>query len=136
MKQQYLLDTNTISYIVKGRSQAARSRLKALNPHDVCISCITEGELIYGLEKSGDEHRRRVIDWFLASLRIQPWGREAAAAYGALRAQQERLGRPLEPLDMQIAAHAVALGAVLVTHDQAFQHVQNLPGIEDWATDL
>lgn len=136
MKRLYLLDTNTVSYIIKDKSPAARARLKKLNSPDVGISCITEGELIYGLAKSGNERRRRAIDWFLAGLSIYPWGREAAAAYGVLRAKQERIGKPLEPLDMQIAAHAVALGAILVTHDKAFRQVADLPGIEDWATDL
>jgi predicted nucleic acid-binding protein len=37
---------------------------------------------------------------------------------------------------MQIAAHALALGAVLVTHDAAFRHVAGLAGREDWAPDL
>jgi tRNA(fMet)-specific endonuclease VapC len=131
-----MLDTNTVSYIIKDKSPAARARLKAVNSQNVGISCITEGELIYGLAKAGSERRRRAIDWFLASLTIYPWGREAAAAYGVLRAKQERIGKLLEPLDMQIAAHAVALDAILVTHDKAFQQVTDLPGIEDWATDL
>jgi tRNA(fMet)-specific endonuclease VapC len=136
VKQLYLLDTNTVSYIIKDKSPAARARLKAINPQAVGISCITEGELFYGLSKSGSDRRRHAVEWFLAGLTIHPWGREAAAAYGVLRAKQERTGKLLDPLDMQIAAHAVALGAILVTHDKAFQQVADLPGIEDWAADL
>jgi tRNA(fMet)-specific endonuclease VapC len=67
---------------------------------------------------------------------VQTWGREAAAAYGNLRAKQESMGKPLGPLDMQIAAHAIAVDAVLVSNDRAFQHVPDLRGVENWATDL
>ena len=58
-----------------------------------------------------------------------------ATAYGALRARQERLGKKLGPYDTQIAAHAVALGAVLVSHDSAFRRILNLR-VENWATDI
>jgi tRNA(fMet)-specific endonuclease VapC len=46
------------------------------------------------------------------------------------------MGKTLGPLDMQIAAHAIALGAVLVTNDKAFHHVSDLIGVKNWATDL
>jgi tRNA(fMet)-specific endonuclease VapC len=110
-----------------------------------CISSITEAELLYGIAKSaggpagshvGSDQRKRSLDWFLARLKVQPWGREEAAAYGQLRAKQEAMGKPLGPLDMQIAAHAVALRAILITNDKAFQNVPDLPGVENWAPDL
>ena len=136
MSHIYLLDTNTVSYIIKDKFPAARARLSALDSQQVGISCITEGELRYGLAKSGSDRRRHAVERLLGGLTIHPWGREAAAAYGFLRANQERIGRILEPLAMQIAAHAIALNATLVTHDAAFQQVTGLPAIEDWATDL
>ena len=138
MSVLYLLDTNTVIYILKGRSMAARSRLAALGSEEVAsISTITEGELLYGLAKSGfGDGARRSLDWFLARMRVLAWGREEAAAYGLLRARQERMGKSLAPLDTQIAAHALSAGAVVVTNDRAFHQVDNLMGIESWATDL
>jgi len=56
--------------------------------------------------------------------------------YGAFRSKQEAIGRPLGPLDTQIAAHAIAAGAVMVTNDIAFQHAVGLPGLEVWVTDI
>jgi tRNA(fMet)-specific endonuclease VapC len=55
--------------------------------------------------------------------------------YSAKRARQERLRKKLGPYDTQIAAHAMALGAVLVSHDHAFRRIPNLQ-VEDWATDI
>jgi tRNA(fMet)-specific endonuclease VapC len=133
-----MLDTNMVSYILRAKSPAARSRLASLGPEEIaCISIITEAELLYGLAKSGvSAQRKKSLEGFLSRLRIQPFGRGEAAAYGQLRAKQEAIGKTLGPLDMQIAAQAVALGAILVTNDQAFQHVTDLVGVENWATDL
>jgi tRNA(fMet)-specific endonuclease VapC len=53
-----------------------------------------------------------------------------------LRVKQEAEGRPLESMDLLIAAHAIAAGAILVTGDGVFSHVPDLLGRENWATDL
>jgi tRNA(fMet)-specific endonuclease VapC len=79
---------------------------------------------------------RRALDAFLTKIRILPWDRNEASAYGQLRAKQERTGKLLGNLDMLIAAHAIAAGAILVTNNKAFAQVQDLEGIVNWATDL
>lgn len=138
MSQRYMLDTNTISYIVKGKSPAARAKLAGLQKDEIaCISVITEAELRYGLAKTPDAHMRRaVIDGFLAKIQILPWDREEAFAYGDLRAKQEASGKTLGNLDMLIAAHAVALAAILVTNDKALSQVEHLYATVNWAIDL
>lgn len=101
------------------------------------ISSITEAELWYGLHRvEAGQARRNTLRAFLARLQVLPWGREEAAAYGVFRAEQEWIGKPLGPLDTQIAAHAIAVNAVLVSSDAAFQHAVGLPGLEAWATDI
>ncbi len=127
-----------VSNILKGKSPAARLRLTLLGLDEVVsISVITEAELLYGMAKSqGGERSRKALEWFLLRMRVHGWDRNAAAAYAHLRVRQETLGKSLGALDMQIAAHAVALGAILVSNDQAFQHVPDLVGLENWATDL
>ena len=137
MSQLYLLDTNIASYLLKGKSPAARDRILSLRPGELAsISTVTEAEMLYGIAKSGiGEQRMRRLKWFLLLVAIHPWGREEAAVYGRLRARQEAMGKTLGPLDMQIAAHAIALGATLVTNDQAFHQVPDL-AVENWATDL
>lgn len=138
MSQLYLLDTNMASYLLKAKSPAAQDRMLSLRPGELAsISAITEAEMLYGIAKSGiGEQRMRLLHWFLLLVAIHPWGREEAAVYGRLRARQEAMGKTLGPLDMQIAAHAISLGAVLVTNDKAFHQVPDLMGIENWATDL
>lgn len=132
----YLLDTNMVSFTLWGISPTARSRLANLSSYDVVsISAVTEGELNFGLAKSPNERRRRALEQYLSPFVIYPWNSEAAAAYGELRARQERLGKKLGPYDTQIAAHAVALKAILVSHDKAFRRIPNLQ-VENWATDV
>lgn len=133
-----MLDTNTVSYILKGKSPAARVRLASLGPDKVaCISIVTEFELEFGLAKNPNaQNLRRAVKWFLARIQVLPLGSVEARAYGQLRAQQEATGRPLESMDMLIAAHAIAVGAVLVTADSVFDSVVGLAGKENWATDL
>jgi tRNA(fMet)-specific endonuclease VapC len=103
----------------------------------VCLSVITEAEIRYGLAKRPEAkalHER--MEWFLAAVKVLPWGRDEARAYGALRAKLESSGKTLENMDMQIAAHAIATGAILVTNDKAFANVEDFRGTVDWATDL
>jgi len=62
---------------------------------------------------------------------ILPWDSDAARRYGLLRATLEGEGQPMGNLDVMIAAHALAVGAVLVTNDQAFARIKKLK-VEDW----
>jgi tRNA(fMet)-specific endonuclease VapC len=138
MTVAYLLETNTVSYIAKGKSPAARARLEALGEDELaCVSAITEAEIRYGLAKRPEARRlRAAVEGFLFKLRILPWGSKEAIAYGALRAKLEAAGITLSEMDLQIAAHAVALGAVLVTNDNVFKNVEDLSATVNWATDL
>ncbi|MGA3372795.1 MAG: type II toxin-antitoxin system VapC family toxin [Terracidiphilus sp.] len=138
MKPLYMLDTNMVSYIAKGKSKAARARMLSLAKDEVVrLSVITEAEIRYGLAKRPEAAAlRERMEWFLAAVKVLPWGREEARAYGALRAKLESSGKSLENMDLQIAAHAVATGATLVTNDRAFAQVDELHATVNWATDL
>jgi len=69
-------------------------------------------------------------------MQVLPLGSAEARAYGQLRVKQEAAGRPLESMDMLIAAHSIAAGAILVTGDSVFSYVPDLVGRENWATGL
>jgi tRNA(fMet)-specific endonuclease VapC len=133
----YMLDTNMASYLIKGNSQSVRNRISAVSPHLISISSITEGELLFGLARAGEPKAlRKLTDEFLLRVQVMPWDRDAAQVYGALRASCVATGRILGAMDMLIAAHALATGAILVTHGQAFQQLSK-DGLtmEDWAKD-
>jgi tRNA(fMet)-specific endonuclease VapC len=139
VNRRYMLDTNTVSYIIKGKSAASRKKLAELRHGEIaCISVITEGEILYGLAKNPNATvLRAAVEGFFAKIQILPWGREEATAYGDLRASQEAAGKPLGSLDMLIAAHAISVGAVLVTSDTAFLGVRALAGAAvNWAKDV
>jgi tRNA(fMet)-specific endonuclease VapC len=136
----YLLDTNTASYIIKGRSSAARSRFREAverDPESVSISSITEAELRYGLRRRPEAHTlRTAVEKFLDKISILPWGSDEASAYAELRAKLESMGPSLSAHDMLIAAHAVAIGSILAADDKAFSHLMGLVQTERWATDI
>ncbi len=87
-----MLDTNMVSYIVKGRSQAARARLLALKDDEVAaVSAVTEAEIRYGLAKRPEATALKVLmDGFLSSIQILPWSRSESAAYGHPRQAGEK----------------------------------------------
>jgi tRNA(fMet)-specific endonuclease VapC len=130
---EYLLDTNIASYIIKGNA-AVRRRLLAIPMHEISISAVTEAELRFGVERMQAAARlRTIVEAFLIRVSIHAWDSAAAQQYSQLRASLERTGAGLANLDTMIAAHALARGSTLVTHDKAFARVTGL-SVEDWTT--
>jgi predicted nucleic acid-binding protein len=59
-------------------------------------------------------------------------GSQAAHHYGKLRSYLEKTGTPIGSLDMLIAAHALSIDCILVSHNEKeFIRVPNLK-IENW----
>ena len=126
-----MLDTNMVSHLVRGHPAVTR-RVLAAPMTDLCISTVTEGELRFGLARRPEAKRlHRLVGEFLRRVDASPWDSAAAARYGDVRAAMEAEGQILDPLDLLIAAHALSLGAVLATNDQAFGRVRGLT-LEDW----
>ena len=129
---RFMLDTNMASYIIRGPSPVLSARLLAVPPDSMCVSAITQGELLHGLaRKPGATSLQVAVRAFLLRVEVLAWDSLAATRYGALRAQMEAFGTPLGNLDTLIAAHALAEDAVLVTNDQAFTRVPGLV-VENW----
>jgi len=132
MPVRYLLDTNIASYIVKGSSPAVDRRLVRVPLSELGISSVTEGELRFGAARLPHAARlHRLVENFYQHVTILPWDSAAAQQYGLLRASLEREGRPMGSLDLMIAAHALSVSLILVTHDQGFRRIRRLR-IEDW----
>ncbi len=131
--QLYMLDTNTASYIIKGEPVVVREHLLEVPMASVCISSITQAELLRGVAKKPEAKRLPIaVKEFLIRVEIMPWGSDAAEAYAQLRTSCENEGTPLGTMDMLVAAHSVAVGAILVTNDQAFFRVKHHLSLGDW----
>ena len=128
---RYMLDTNTVSSLIKKNPVVSR-RIASVPMERICLSVISEGELLYGLAKKPHaKSLRLLVQEFLKRVDVLVWDTDVAERYGILRAELESSGNTLGSLDMQIAAHASQLGAVLVTNDQAFKRIKQLK-VEDW----
>lgn len=149
----YLLDTDTVIYLMRGLKLAearsarqeqrramgwrifTRARKREAAGHEVALSAITVAELEFGARKSGDYSRemevvRRVLTPFTL---LDFDARDCASRYGEIRCALEAAGKTIGSLDLLIAAHALAAGAILVTNNTAeFSRVPGLK-VENWA---
>ena len=130
---RHMLDTDTCVAMIRRRPEGLLRRLVAREPGTVGISAITVSEMAFGVEKSRDRARNHdALLRFLLPLTVAPFDERAAHAYGGVRASLEAAGRSIGAMDLLIAAHALALGSVLVTHNtREFARVQGLT-LEDW----
>lgn len=129
--KRYMLDTNTVSHLLRKHPAVAR-RIVAVPMASLCISAITEGELLFGLAKRPAAKQLHVaVQEFLRRVDVLPWDSAAAENCGAVRADMARRGKVLAPLDFLIATHALSVDAVLVTNDRAISQMADLH-IEDW----
>jgi tRNA(fMet)-specific endonuclease VapC len=114
-----MLDTDTTSYLIKGKPRVVEGKLAALAPSMVCISVMTRAELQYGLKRLPTDHRLHLaVSQFLKIVRILPWDIDAADWYATIRHQLVSTGQPIGELDMMIVAHSLSAGAVLVTNNR------------------
>jgi len=132
---RFMLDTNLCIDLMRGKSTGAFKRLRSLAVDEAGISTITLAELRYGASKSSRQaYHESMIIVFCAPLTIAAFDAKAAELYGNVRAVLEAIGTPIGPLDTLLAAHALALGATIVTAN--FREFQRVPGltVENWRT--
>lgn len=134
MSALLMLDTNAVSALIKDRAKTLSATLnERLSGISVCISAITEAELRFGLARRAvNPNLRRIVENFLASVDILPWNSAGAQRYAHLRAELEALGKPLAPMDLLIASHALAEDCTLVSADRVFAQVSGLR-LLDWS---
>ena len=124
MTQRYLLYTNVISHIMQGRESSLLARLAKLPVGQVAISSVTLAEIEYGIKRRGQPMAlRNALTQVLLHMDVLPWEATAATCYGELCSSLESQGINLSDFDMMIAAHAVALKAILVSRDKAFANI-------------
>jgi tRNA(fMet)-specific endonuclease VapC len=129
--KRYMLDTNTVSYLLREMPSVTK-RVIDEPMASLCISAITEAELLFGVAKRPEAKRlQRAAAEFLKRVEVLPWNSKAAECYGAVRAELESSGKIIAALDMLIGCHALSLKVTLVTNDRAFRQMDKLE-IEDW----
>jgi tRNA(fMet)-specific endonuclease VapC len=133
---RFLLDTNVCIRFLNGRSEAVKRKLLGRRREDVVICSVVKAELCYGAFKSRNpernlERQRSFVEGFTSL----PLDDNAAEVYGRIRADLERIGRPVGPNDLLIAAIAIANNVTLVTHNvREFGQINGLM-MEDWESE-
>lgn len=128
----WMLDTNTLSALIRGSSPALVQRLAAAGEDAICTSIVVACEMRYGAQRKGSAALTARVEALLAEVTILPFDGEADQHYADIRCVLERAGTPIGSHDLLIAAHARSRGLVVVTHNvREFQRVPGLK-VEDW----
>lgn len=133
MALQALLDTNICIYIARNRPPSVAERFARAAPGSLGISLITWGELCFGADKSNDPLRTHErLARFVAGVPVQTLDFDVGEHYGDIRAALERAGTPIGNNDLWIAAHARALGVMLISNNIC--EFERVPGLrlENW----
>ena len=129
----HMLDTNICVYVLNCHSDRLRHKFKAVK--NLCISAVTYAELCFGVENGNPSlkrQRREQLEAFSRLLLIEALDQDVGWYYGRVRSQLRRQGRIIGNNDLFIAAHALSLGAVLVTNNtREFKRVPDL-AVENW----
>lgn len=133
----YLLDTNACIRYLNGQSENLRQQIATKKPQEIVLCSVVKAELFYGARKSNNPQRslakqQQFVNHFVSL----PFDDKSAEEYSQIRADLEKIGTPIGPNDLLIAAIAVANDITLVTHNtREFSRVKGLE-IEDWEADL
>jgi tRNA(fMet)-specific endonuclease VapC len=128
----YLLDTNTVSDLIRRPRGPVRQRVQQVGVTKICTSIIVAAELRYGAAKKQSPRLTALVEAALARMEVLPFDTPADTIYGRLRAQLEEAGQQISGNDLLIAAHALALGLIIVTdNEREFARIDELPR-ENW----
>jgi len=130
--KQYLLDTNILSDLIHNPAGPVAQQIRVVGEQAVCTSLIVAAELRFGAHKRGSTRLSAQLEAVLDAMDILPIESPCDQHYAKLRLALERAGTPIGGNDMLIAAQALALGLVLVTHNRReFDRIPRLC-VEDW----
>lgn len=128
---RYMLDTDTVSFALRGQGRVA-SRLLEHRPSELCISSITLAELRFGAEVKGSRKLHNLIGTFVEGVTVAPFDERAADRFAVVATALASRGRPIGTFDTLMAAHALALGHTFVTNN--LKHFERVAGLkaESW----
>lgn len=131
----HVLGTSTLSFLMRGDPEVVRS-LTSRPRTEVFLVAPVVAEIEYGLARTAPSKRRQRLrerfDVIKAELPRVDWSDDVSVAFGEIKSELERRGVRLEDMDVAVAAHARARGAMVVTGD--LEHMRRIAGlqIEDW----
>lgn len=129
---RYLLDTNIVSDLIRNPQGRVAAHVAKIDEHRICTSIIVSAELHYGAVKRGSQRLTAQLEKVLGALDVLPFEAPAGRVYGELRCRLESKGKPIGANDLLIAAHALALGHILVTDNvREFSRIRDLK-LENW----
>jgi tRNA(fMet)-specific endonuclease VapC len=130
-----MLDTNIVSNLLRHPKGPVFEVVRRVGQEAVCLSIVTAAELRYGCERRASPRLTAAVETLLEMIAVEPFGPPADRRYGALRAHLAAAGTPIGANDLLIAAQALSLGTVLVTHNM--REFARVPGLdlEDWIAD-
>lgn len=129
---RYLLDANAISAMVTDPSGPVSARLAQVGEDNVFTSVIVSAEVLFGVKNRNSQELTRKVGNILGKLFIASFDPPADDRYAEIRLELKRQGKPIGPNDLFIAAHALALDAILVTaNEREFSRVPGLK-VENW----
>jgi tRNA(fMet)-specific endonuclease VapC len=129
---RYMLDTNIVSDALRNPRGLAAKKIAKIADTNICISIVVAAELRFGAIKRNSKSLSALIQGFFDRVEVLPFDAPADAFYAELRLQLERAGTPIGGNDLLIAAHALALGATLVTdNEREFARIKSL-AVENW----
>ena len=128
----WMLDTNTLSDLIKNPQGSVARRLAGVDPDRVCTSIVVACELRFGAQRKASPLLTSKVDDLLSALPVLALEAAVDHHYADIHLALEQAGTPIGSHDLFIAAHARSLGLVVVTHNlRKFQRVPGLQ-IEDW----
>jgi tRNA(fMet)-specific endonuclease VapC len=133
---RFLLDTGMASdFINRRRGVFERTREETVQGNRVGICVPVLAELVYGVEYSASRDRNmEVLQRAISALKLWPFDGKAAFEYGRIAAELRTIGRPMQVVDMMVAAVAFALGnCIVVSGDSDLTAVPALK-VQNWAT--
>ena len=131
MTMRYMLDTDHVSYALRGQGNVAKEILTH-RPADLCLSSISVAELRYGADRRGSRKLHRLIDAFTGGMQVLPFDEDAGREFGRLASKLASRGTPIGNFDALIAAHAISIGVTLATNNtKHFTKVRGLR-VENW----
>ena len=128
----FLIDTNILIYRLKNLGNVNDNFLK-YKDEQMSVSVVSYGELIFGAMKSKSvEKNLETVKNIKSIFPLIDITSDIMEIFGKIKAYIQKIGKPVDDMDLLISATAISKGMTLVTHNT--KHFENIPNLklEDW----